>query len=161
MDPHHDIQRAVYDTVHQYPAGVARLAEQMGRSAAVMYAKASGGGRNEMTVADLDALISITGDSRVLEVLAARHGLALRPAELHEPGCPLTAAADLAVQVGRVATEIVDALKDGRITPAESGAIQLILDELVASAHAARNATQPTQPTPAPALRSVRAGEAR
>ena len=66
---------AFFNTVHDYPGGAESLAPRMGMSPAILRNKADQNKEhNKPLLVDADKIMSITGDYRILDALAANHG---------------------------------------------------------------------------------------
>jgi hypothetical protein len=112
-------------TVHDYPGGSEPLAIRMGLTGAILRGKVNANNdRNHLTLAEADRMMSITGDHRILQALAAEHGYAL--ARVDDP-CSEKAIVhhllDLGMAEGELSRTIHDALADNVITANEMNAI--------------------------------------
>lgn len=114
---------AFHATVHDAPGGCEALAVRMGMSSAILRNKANvNQPANKPTLEDVDCVMRLTGDLRVLDALAANHRRVC--VEVEDAG----SASDLAVLEimtkvwcanGDFGAEVNRALEDGRIDRSE------------------------------------------
>lgn len=123
---------AFHQTVHGYPGGVEALAVRIGMTAAVLRNKANPNhGYNKPSLDDVDQVMGITGDHRVLHALAGNHGYVC--VRMEDDVAP----SDMAVLEimtkcwstnGDFGAAVNRALEDGRITQRE---IEQIRDAVI------------------------------
>lgn len=121
-------QDAFYQTVHAYPGGCESLGPRLGTSAAVLRAKANpNSDRNHPTLADIDKVMGLSGDYRVLHALAANHGHVCVPVDADVTPSDL-AVLELVTAVwrshGDVGAAVDAALADGRVEAREVSQIR-------------------------------------
>lgn len=120
---------AFYHTVHDQPGGAESLAPRMGMSAAVLRNKADPKKEcNKPLLADVDKIMDLTGDYRVLKALAHKHGfLLVRAPEnctIESDMSVLEHVTGLMVAQGKFAQEIHTALADGDLSTKEMTKIE-------------------------------------
>ncbi|ROT45027.1 phage regulatory CII family protein [Pusillimonas sp. NJUB218] len=120
---------AFYHTVHDQPGGAESLAPRMGMSAAVLRNKADPKKEcNKPLLADVDKIMDLTGDYRVLRALAHKHGfLLVRAPEnctVESDMSVLEHVTGLMVAQGKFAQEIHTALADGDLSAKEMTKIE-------------------------------------
>ncbi|TWI65187.1 phage regulatory protein CII [Pseudoduganella lurida] len=123
-----NILDAFYRTVHDAVGGCEALAVRLGMSAQILRNKANPNNpANRVLLEDVDQVMGITGDIRVLHALAANHGHVCVRTD------PAASASDLAVlelvvQVmtgnGDVGAEVNRTLADGRVERHEIEAVE-------------------------------------
>ena len=114
---------AFHLTVHDYPGGCEALAVRIGMSAVILRNKANvGHAHNKPMIDDVDRVMGVTGDHRILHALAQNHGyVCVRIGE----GATASdmALLELVTQVwttnGEVGAAVNHALADGRIDASE------------------------------------------
>ena len=121
---------AFHQTVHAYPGGCEALAIRLGVNAQVLRNKANPNSTtNKPSLDEVDRVMTLTGDRRVLHALAQQHGFVC--VEVETGGASDMAVLEMMAQVwsrnGDFGQTIHAALEDGRITRAEIAQIQ---DEL-------------------------------
>ena len=118
-----NVQDAFYHTVHDYKDGTAALADRMGMSAAILLNKADPNKEhNKPLLKDADMAMGLTGDYRILDVLAQNHGrIVVRKPEPGE-ACDM-AILELMAQAwksnGEVGSEVHSTLADGKVEKKE------------------------------------------
>ncbi len=126
-----NVQDAFHSTVHGAAGGCEALAVRLGMSPAILRNKANPNlATNKPMLDDIDRIMGITGDHRVLHALAANHGyVCVRVDDSHSASD--MAILELITQVwsanGDVGAEVNRALADGRIEPHE---IRLIKESI-------------------------------
>lgn len=114
---------AFHLTVHDYPGGCEALAVRLGMSAVILRNKANAGHlHNKPMIDDVDRVMAITGDHRILHSLAQNHGyVCFRMGD--EATASDMAVLELVTQVwttnGEVGAEVNRTLADGRVDPDE------------------------------------------
>lgn len=116
-----NILDAAHKTVHAYPGGSESLAPRIGMSAAVLRNKVNPNNTtHHLTLAEADEVMGVTGDHRLLQVLAANHGYALQRCEaVHENGPVLQALLVANAAEGEFDRVLQEALSDNLITQNE------------------------------------------
>lgn len=118
---------AFYHTVHDQPGGAESLAPRMGMSAAVLRNKADPKKEcNKPLLADVDKIMGLTGDFRILQALAHKHGFLLLAAPEGAAECDMSvleSAMQTCVAQGNFMQSIHTALSDGRVDQKEVDAI--------------------------------------
>lgn len=119
---------AFHTTVHAAPGGCESLAPRMGMSPAILRNKANlTSNFNKPTLEDIDLAMALTGDYRILDALAGKHG---RVCIQIEEGAGANDMAVLEIMTkcwaanGDVGSEVMRALEDGRIDHKEIAAIK-------------------------------------
>jgi hypothetical protein len=120
-------------TVHEYPGGSETLAIRLDMSAAVLRGKVNvNNDRNHLTLAEADRIMSLTGDHRILQALAAQHGYVLVRSEDQAIDAGGESVGQLMLKVavaeGEFSRTVHDAAADGVITANE--AVQITADGL-------------------------------
>ena len=115
---------AFYHTVHDQPGGAESLAPRMGMSAAVLRNKADPKKEcNKPLLADVDKIMGLTGDFRILQALSHKHGFLLVKAPegttIESDMTVLEHVAAMAVANGEFMRAIHQALSDGKLTDRE------------------------------------------
>jgi len=111
---------AFYAVVHDYPGGAEALAPRMGYSAAVLRNKADPKkDSNKPLLRDADAVSGLTGDYRILQALAHKHGFLLVKAPHGAmESCDMAVLEEvvgLSVANGQYMVTIQTALADGKV----------------------------------------------
>jgi hypothetical protein len=111
---------AFHQTVHEAPGGCEALAVRIGMSVAVLRNKANPVANfNKPTLDDVERIMGVTGDIRVLQALAANHNRVLVEVADGATGSDM-AVLEMVTAVwstnGEVGAEVNQALLDGRIT---------------------------------------------
>ena len=118
---------AFYHTVHDHPGGAASLAPRMGMSAAVLCNKADPKKEcNKPLLIDVDKVMGLTGDFRILQALAHKHGFLLIKAPDGTEECDMSvleSVMETGVAHGQFMQSIHAALSDGRVDKKEVEAI--------------------------------------
>lgn len=118
-----DLERAAYDTVHEYPGGAPRLAQFLGVRPGTLNNKVDPGCEtHHLSVDEALALMLISGDYRILEALSrSTNHLCIRLEHLASVSDLdlLTAYTQLHERLGKVAGAIREAFADGRFERAE------------------------------------------
>lgn len=122
---------AFYHTVHDHPGGAESLAPRMGMSSAILRNKADPKKDcNKPLLADVDKVMGLTGDYRILQALAHKHGFLLVKAPescvIETDMTVLEHMASLMMAQGRFAQEIHTALADGGLTDEEMKNIEAV-----------------------------------
>lgn len=123
-----NILDAFYRSVHDAVGGCEALAIRLGMSAQILRNKANPNNTtNRVLLEDVDQVMGITGDARVLHALAANHGYVCVKIDSDTPASDL-AVLELVVQVmaghGNVGDEVLRTLADGRIELHEIRAVE-------------------------------------
>jgi hypothetical protein len=134
-----NVQDAFYQTVHGADGGCEALAVRMGMSSAILRNKANVHSvTNKPMLDDVDRVMGLTGDFRVLHALAGNHGFVLVKVE------DGATASDMAVLEmmsqcwstnGEFGAEVNKALADGRIEQREIPVIRAALLRNMAAMH--------------------------
>lgn len=116
---------AAAQTVHAYPGGAESLAPRIGVSAGILRNKVNANNAtNHLTLAEADAIMSATGDMRILQALAQEHGYALHRIGEGTADRPIVShLLALGMAEGALSRTIHDALADGVISSNEMNAI--------------------------------------
>lgn len=114
-----NILDAFYATVHDYPGGAEALAARMGMSATILRNKANPNNtNNKPMLEDAEKAMTLTGDTRILDVLAAAQGGVFVKIDASAPASDL-AVLELVTHVwranGDVGAAVDDALADGKV----------------------------------------------
>jgi hypothetical protein len=114
---------AFHATVHDCPGGCEALAVRLGMSAAILRNKANVRHEtNKPMLDDVDRVMAITGDHRVLHALAQNHGYVCVKMGEHTDASDV-AVLELVTQVwttnGEVGAEVNRTLADGKVDAAE------------------------------------------
>ena len=118
---------AFHATVHAHPGGCEALAPRMGMSATILRNKANpNSATNKPTLDDVDRLMGITGDYRVLFALAQNHGFTCTKIEEQPAGymAVLETTTDIWECLGDLGAEVRKALADGRLEKHEVDSIR-------------------------------------
>ena len=112
-------QDAFYHTVHDYRGGSEELAGRLGMSRAVLLNKADPNKEhNKPLLADVDKIMGIAGDYRILDALAANHGRVCIEVPGDGDACDM-AVLELVTKVwqcnGDVGKAVHDTLADGKV----------------------------------------------
>jgi hypothetical protein len=113
---------AAHKTVHAYPGGSESLAPRIGMSPAVLRNKVNPNNTtHHLTLVEADEVMSVTGDHRMLQALAAHHGYALQATGVSEGDAAslLQAVLQANAAEGSFDRRLDEALADGRISPRE------------------------------------------
>ncbi|HWK70010.1 MAG TPA: phage regulatory CII family protein [Burkholderiaceae bacterium] len=126
---------AFYHTVHDYPGGSESLAPRMGMTPAILNNKADPKKEhNKPLLVDADNIIGLTGDFRVLQALAHKHGFLLvkAPSGAGDSSdmAVLEQVVGLGVANGQFMQTIHSALADGRVDESEMKRIRAAEREL-------------------------------
>ena len=118
-----NVHDAFHGTVHSAAGGCEALAMRLGMTAAVLRNKANPNSTfNKATLDDVDRMMGITGDHRVLHALAGNHGYVCVKVEDDATASDM-AVLELITHVwssnGDVGMEVNKALADGRLEPQE------------------------------------------
>lgn len=118
-----DLLDAFYNIVYDYKGGAEALAARMGMSASVLRNKADRNKDcNKPLLVDADKIMALTGDTRILDVLAANHGGVFIKIDADAPASDL-AVLELVTHVwranGDVGAAVDSALADGKVEPHE------------------------------------------
>lgn len=112
---------AAHKTVHDYPGGSESLGPRIGMSPAVLRSKVNPNtSTHHLTLAEAAEIMGVTGDHRVLQALAADLGYTLQKAEAATPASVISAHLVATVAKGELASVLVKALDDGRVSPNEA-----------------------------------------
>jgi hypothetical protein len=113
---------AAHKTVHAYPGGSESLAPRIGMSPAVLRNKVNPNNTtHHLTIVEADEVMSVTGDCRMLHVLAGNHGYVLvEAASKAEQGESLLQSILQANAIeGDLDRKLDEILADGKVTPNE------------------------------------------
>lgn len=135
-----NIKDAMHHTVHDYQGGSESLGPRMGIVPAVLRNKVNPNSTSHhLTLIEADKMMTMTGDLRILEVLAQNHGYVLVPVAFDAPASD-SAILELVTKVwrhnGNVGKAVDDAFADGRITKRELSAIEKTIYDLDSTLHA-------------------------
>lgn len=121
-----NILDAAHKTVHAYPGGSESLAPRIGMSPAVLRNKVNpNNSTHKLTLEEADELMGVTGDFRMLQALASRHGYALQRLETAEQGGNVLQTLLIAAAAeGEFDRVLQEALADNVITRNEMVAIE-------------------------------------
>ncbi|KAF1005450.1 MAG: hypothetical protein GAK28_03202 [Luteibacter sp.] len=118
---------AAQATVKAYPGGAESLAPRLEMTGALLRAKANPAqDRNHFTLQEIDRLMDVTGDHRILHAMAHAHGYVLQRCdelerEREQAQCRVDALVLALMQAtGGLAGTIAEAREDGVITPNEA-----------------------------------------
>ena len=121
---------AAQSTVDQYPGGAESLSPRLGMSAAILRNKVNPNcPTNHLTLNEADRMMTITGDTQILQALAANQGCALVKFAPSEQGADGQAVSvvnqilELGIAEGDFTRAVHDAMADQVITPRELTAI--------------------------------------
>jgi len=117
---------AAHKTVHDYPGGSESLAPRTGMSPAVLRNKVNPNNTtHHLTLAEADEIMGVTGDHRILQAMAARHGYVLQKCDaVEEPGAVLQALLVANAAEGEFDRVLQAALADNLITQTEMRMIE-------------------------------------
>lgn len=115
---------ALYQTVQSYPGGAKALAIRMGMSGQILSNKVNPNlTNNHPTLAEVDQIMGLTGDYRVLHALAESHGhIAVKvdmPEAMHSSAGILALICRVMSASGGVGESVREALADGSVDAAE------------------------------------------
>ena len=124
-----NILDAFYHTVHDYPGGSASLAPRMGVSPSVLNNKADPRkDHNKPLLMDAQKIMSLTGDTRILDALAASQGGVFIKLDSEDSPAGDMAILEMVTQVwktnGQIGAEIAQAFEDGKIEKHEVARIR-------------------------------------
>lgn len=119
-----DVLDAFFHTVDEYPGGASSLGPRMGMSGAVLSNKANiNNTSNKPLLVDADRAMGLTGDFRILQALAHKHGFLLvkaPEADICESDMSvLETVVSLGVANGAYLQTVNAALADGKIDKRE------------------------------------------
>jgi hypothetical protein len=129
---------AAYLTVHDYPGGAEALAVRLGKRGTSLSHEVSPNRPDaKLGLQDAQAIMTMTGDLRILHAQAAELDCLLLPMPRLEGGGEGLAGqtAQLAREFAELMAELVADAADGHITDNELGRIQQAWGELVAAGH--------------------------
>lgn len=109
---------AFHQTVHSAPGGCAALAVRLGMSPTILRNKANPNSTaNVVTIDDIDRVMELTGDYRVLHALAETHGFVCNKIDEVPANdmAVLESVTDIWQKLGQVGTQVHTALADGQI----------------------------------------------
>ncbi len=134
-----NVADAFHQTVHESVGGCEVLAVRMGMSPAILRNKADPNkAYNKPMLDDVDRVMGITGDHRVLHALAANHGYVCVKIEDGATACD-TAVLELVTRVwstsGDVGAAVNAALADGRIEQHEVAGVRDQVNKVVRALH--------------------------
>lgn len=133
-----DVDRALYETTHDFPGGVEAIAARLGKAVGTIYNKADPGcERHQYTVREAVALMLASGDYRTARAIcraidhaAVPYGDYRNCSDLELLDC-YTA---LHAEIGETATEIRGALAQRRITKEAAARIRREIQEDIEAA---------------------------
>jgi hypothetical protein len=123
-----NVTDALHQTVHAYPGGPEALAVRLGMQAQVLRNKANPrSSSNRASLEDLDQILGITGDHRVLHALAHNHGYVCMQVQ-EDASASDMAVLELVTKIwaasGVVGAEVHATLADGIVEPHEVERVQ-------------------------------------
>lgn len=125
---------AAHATVHEYPGGAAALCTRLDMSRQILHNKVNPNcPTNHLTLDDVDRIMGITGDFRILHALAAKHGFVCVPlpeAKDDDSQSIFHLLVSVMGESGDVGRAVDAALADGRITPKEMKSVEKEIYEL-------------------------------
>lgn len=129
---------AAYLTAHEYPGGVPALAARMGvKSHGVLAHKLNpNDNANHLTVRDLMALMTLTGDHRALHAMCMELGYMALPLPTSQLGEEAVAEAltDTCKEFADYLQSVTGALSDNKVTANDLRKVRKELGEMVATA---------------------------
>lgn len=115
---------AIHHTAHDAPGGLSALARKMGMVEQTLRNKVCPTtDSHKLNLREALAIMEITGDDRILEVIAEQRGYTLERKALPDASSIVAAVLSSDAEHGDVSREIMAAIQDGKITPAERAAI--------------------------------------
>lgn len=115
---------AIHETAHKAPGGLPALAIKMGKREQTLRSKVCPTtDEHKLTLREALAMMELTGDDRILSVLADLRGYALERKALPDAASIVQAVLSADVEHGDVSREIQAALADGKLTEQEKAAI--------------------------------------
>lgn len=116
---------AAHKTVHDYPGGSQSLGPRIDMSPAILRNKVNPNNTtHHLTLAEADEIMSVTGDHRILHVLAAQHGYVLqRSDDAPVEGSLMQLLLRANAAEGDLDQELELALADGQVSPNELKAL--------------------------------------
>jgi len=120
------IEKAIYDTVHDFPGGAVKLAPRVNMNSGTLQNKADPRMEHQLTVREALAIQTTTGDVRILRAEAQVLGyvcIALGDFSGVDDIELLNAYAAWTSEIGSTAASIVEALADRRVTRREYEAV--------------------------------------
>src|SRR5690606_12941087 len=123
-----NVADAAYMCVHDYPGGSESLAPRLGMSAAVLRNKVNTNNTtHHLTLAEADRMLGITGDLRLLHVLAAAHGQVVVTPATSDDACDMAVLEVISAiwsRSGDLGAAVHHALADGQLTAHELAQIR-------------------------------------
>ncbi|OGT03315.1 MAG: hypothetical protein A2143_08075 [Gallionellales bacterium RBG_16_57_15] len=115
---------AIHQTAHDAPGGLEALARRMGMGAQVLRNKVCPTtDTHKLNLREALAIMEITGDDRILQVIAAQRGYTLARIALPDAASIIDAVLSADAEHGGVAQHIRAAIADGKLTEAERAAV--------------------------------------
>lgn len=115
-----DVLSAAADTVHEFPGGSDAVAAALQKSGGALRRELKGAEGNKLGLVDASRIMRRTGDYRILHALAAEHGMVAVPVgDAGEASDILSLMLEKQTANGELASEVKEALADGRITANE------------------------------------------
>ncbi len=126
---------AAYLTAHDYPGGAKTLALRLGVNAAVLSNKLNpNNSEHHLSVRDLIAIMTMTGDLRAMHSICLEFGYVALPLPTIANETTTEAIADTCKEFGEFLHTVTSALGDGKITKLELRKIRTELARLIAVA---------------------------
>ena len=115
---------AIHQTAHGTQGGLDTLARKMGLGAQVLRNKVCPTTEShKLTLREALVIMEITGDDRILEVMAEQRGYTLERKALPDATSIVSAVLTADAEHGDVSREIMAAIADGKLTEAERATI--------------------------------------
>lgn len=131
---------AVHQTAHDAPGGLPALAVRMGKRESTLRGKVCPTtDEHKLTLREALAMMELTGDDRILHVMAESRGYTLQRKALPDAQSLVSAVLDADAEHGDIAQQIRAAISDGKLTEAEKADITREIDQAEAALEALRS----------------------
>ena len=131
---------AVHQTAHDAPGGLPALAVKMGKRESTLRGKVcQTTDEHKLTLREALAMMELTGDDRILFVMAEARGYTLQRKALPDAVSLVAAVLDADAEHGDVAQQIRAAIADGKLTEAEKARITNEINEAASALETLRS----------------------